>query len=796
MFCKGLISVINKPTRVSKRSMTCIDHIYTNSFINQELYSGIIKTDIADHFPVFIVDKNMSTTNYPDSIVKRVRSFNEKNITAFKNNLAMTDWSLVLETQDPNLSYTVFLKQFSKIYDNSFPMKTINIKRKQLISPWISQGLRKSSKQKQKLYIKFLKHPTYKNETTYKNYKNLFEKIKNKSKVQHFSSLLKKHQYNSKETWKIMKEVIGKSNILNNDFPKTLLRDKQEITEQSEIANQFNTFFTNVGSNLASKIPHSERHFSSYIQKSDNILQNNDLSTEEFENAFSSIKINKASGFDDISPNMIKISYNELAIPLFHICKNSLKTGIFPDEMKVAIIKPLFKSGERNIVSNYRPISLLPVFSKLLERIMFNRVYTHVASNNLLYEKQFGFQNNNSTEYAIVQLAKEIHESFDQNEFTLGVFVDLSKAFDTVNHDILLTKLEYFGLKNKYLNWFKSYLSNRQQFVSYGDKNKSNNENINCGVPQGSILGPLLFILYVNDLCNASNVLNPIMFADDTNLFVSAKDIKQLFQTMTKELITIQNWFNANKLSLNVSKTKYSFFHSLFSADNIPLRLPELKIGNTVIKREENMKFLGVLLDENLTWRPHIKCIESKISKNLGILYKARYLLNSACTKQLYFSFIHSYLNYGNIAWGSTNKTKLNVILRRQNQASRIIYFKNRYTHARPLLKDLHALNIYQLNINNTLLFMHKVKNNTIPNIFRQSFKINKNKYNTKSTNTRFYKPLVKAKYNQYSITYRGPHLWNSLISDALNDLPFSSFKNEIKKMMFDLDEENEPSFF
>ena len=427
---------------------------------------------------------------------------------------------------------------------------------------------------------------------------------------------------------------------------------------------------------------------------------------------------------------------------------------------------------------------------------MFNRVYTHVASNNLLYEKQFGFQNNNSTEYAIVQLAKEIHESFDQNEFTLGVFVDLSKAFDTVNHDILLTKLEYFGLKNNYLNWFKSYLSNRQQFVSYGDKNKSNNENINCGVPQGSILGPLLFILYVNDLCNASNVLNPIMFADDTNLFVSAKDIKQLFQTMTKELITIQNWFNANKLSLNVSKTKYSFFHSLFSADNIPLRLPELKIGNTVIKREENMKFLGVLLDENLTWRPHIKCIESKISKNLGILYKARYLLNSACTKQLYFSFIHSYLNYGNIAWGSTNKTKLNVILRRQNQASRIIYFKNRYTHTRPLLKDLHALNIYQLNINNTLLFMHKVKNNTIPNIFRQSFKINKNKYNTKSTNTRFYKPLVKAKYNQYSITYRGPHLWNSLISDALNDLPFSSFKNEIKKMMFDLDEENETSFF
>ena len=214
---------------------------------------------------------------------------------------------------------------------------------------------------------------------------------------------------------------------------------------------------------------------------------------------------------------------------------------------------------------------------------------------------------------------------------------------------------------------------------------------------------------------------------------------------MNKELAIIQEWFNANKLSLNASKTKYSFFHSLSFSDRIPLRLPELKTNDVVIKREENMKFLGVLLDENLTWRPHIKCIENKISKNLGILYKARYLLNLQCTKQLYFSFIHTYLNYGSIAWGSTNKTKLNVILRRQKHASRIIFFKDKYTHARPLLKELNALNIYQLNINNILLFMHRVKNNTIPNIFKQSFKINKNKYNTKATNTRFYKPLYKV---------------------------------------------------
>ena len=608
--------------------------------------------------------------------------------------------------------------------------------------------------------------------------------------------LLEKYQNNSKETWKVIKETVGKNKIFNDDFPKTLLRDKQEITGQKEIANYFNTFFTNIGSILASIIPHSEKHFTTYIEKSNIILENDDLTTNEFETAFNSIKINKASGFDDITSNVVKLSFNELAAPLFHICKNSLKCGIFPDDMKIAKIKPLHKSGEKNVVSNYRPISVLPLFSKILERIMYNRVYKHVSSQNLLYNKQFGFQNKCSTEHAILQLTKELHESFEKKEFTLGVFVDLSKAFDTVNHDILLVKLEYFGLKNSYLNWFKSYLSNRQQFVSYGNKKQSNTENINCGVPQGSILGPLLFLLYVNDLCRASNVLQPIMFADDTNLFLSSKNIKYIFQTMNKELVIIQEWFNANKLSLNASKTKYSFFHSLSFSDRIALRLPELKTNDVVIKREENMKFLGVLLDENLTWRPHIKCIENKISKNLGILYKARYLLNLQCTKQLYFSFIHTYLNYGSIAWGSTNKTKLNVILRRQKHASRIIFFKDKYTHARPLLKELNALNIYQLNINNILLFMHRVKNNTIPNIFKQSFKINKNKYNTKATNTRFYKPLVKTKYNQYSIAYRGPQLWNSLISDTLFDLPFSTFKEKIKKMLLDLNEEQETLFF
>ena len=223
------------------------------------------------------------------------------------------------------------------------------------------------------------------------------------------------------------------------------------------------------------------------------------------------------------------------------------------------------------------------------------------------------------------------------------MFIDLSKAFDTVNHKILLKKLTYFGIKGVYLDWLNSYLRNRKQFIFYNDKNSSMLD-ITCGVPQGSILGPLLFLLYINDLQKASSIIKPIMFADDTNIFFSDKHITSLFSTMNNELKNIQKWFNSNKLSLNASKTKYIFFHSQAHSGDIPLKLPKLEINTTTIVRESVIKFLGVLLDENLSWKTHISTIENKISKNLGILYKARLVLNQKSIKQLYFSFIHSYL--------------------------------------------------------------------------------------------------------------------------------------------------------
>ena len=286
----------------------------------------------------------------------------------------------------------------------------------------------------------------------------------------------------------------------------------------------------------------------------------------ELKEAFVSLKINKSPGYDDISFNVVRNCFGPLLKPLMAIFHLSLQKACFPEDLKIAQVTPIYKADDVNKIGNYRPISVLPCFSKILERISYNRLFKYLTTNEILYKKQFGFQKGHSTEHAITQLIDQINNSFEKNHFTLGIFIDLSKAFDTVHHSILIKKLR-----------FESYLSNCKQYISYNSNKCTTFESITYWIPQGSILGPLLFLIYVNDLPNATKILDPIMFADDTNLFYSHHE------SVNEELEKFGGSFTANRLSLNIKKTKHNFFHKNSVKYNTPLKLPDLHISNKVL---------------------------------------------------------------------------------------------------------------------------------------------------------------------------------------------------------------------
>ena len=365
------------------------------------------------------------------------------------------------------------------------------------------------------------------------------------------------------------------------------------IDDDKELATNFNIFFVNVGPNTENAIPKVPIILPSKFLKNRNQINFviAHISNEEILDIINSLE-NKATGPFSIP---VKLLSDLINIPLAYIINMSLLTGVYPDLLKLVKVIPIHKGGSTQDVNNYRPISLLSIFDKIIEKLMHNRLYTFLEHLNILFHNQFGFRINNSTVHTLVQITEMIKVSID-GKFGCGIFIDLRKAFDTVNHEILLTKLEHYGIRGNMLHWFKSYLSNRKQYVSINGKS-SLALDISCGVPQGSLLGPLLFLLYINDLPNTSNVLNFYLFADNTNIYYESNSLQELEKTFNKELNKLYLWLNINRLSLNIDKTNYLIFHPY----NKPMKKRiTIKINKKAINEKVYILNISVLFDSTL----------------------------------------------------------------------------------------------------------------------------------------------------------------------------------------------------
>ena len=430
------------------------------------------------------------------------------------------------------------------------------------------------------------------------------------------------------------------------------------------------------------------------------------------------LKSSSSCGWDEIPPSVVKQTLESTLLPLTHVINLSLSTGVFPDEMKIAKVIPLFKSGDTTSFSNYRPVSVLPVFSKILERIMYNRLLAFINNNNLLYDYQFGFRNKRSPNLALIFLVDKISTALENGEYVLGLFLDFSKAFDTVDHEILFLKLEHYGIRGNALALFKNYLSNRSQYVVYNGL-QSSKQRITCGVPQGSILGPLLFLIYINDLGDVSDVIFTLLFADDSNLFLSGTNPDELINKMNTELIKIVKWLEVNKLSLNLDKTHFMIFRKGKSKVTIN---NDLMIKNVKIKQEQHTKFLGVILDQRLTFLNHIMLIKGKMARALGVLYKCKKSLKQNTLLTLYNAFLYPYINYCISVWGNTYQAYLKPLIKLQNRAIRTVTGSSWDESAAPLYKKVKALSINKLHTFQVQLFVYNLHHGEVPHIFKDFF--------------------------------------------------------------------------
>jgi len=692
MVINNFFQGVKSATRITQNTATLIDHVYYKNFEFGNVTTGTLLTDISDHLSTFFILKGNKLLVKNERITNRI--YSENNLNKFSVKLPSTILEsfnfIANNSEDSKKCWNFFIDKIRHLIDNTIP-RIKSSRSTQRDKAWMNPEIKKECRLKDRFYKKYIKNKT---EYRYENYVRQKRKVNNmicKAKKTYYENFFDKDVTN-KNLWNFIKLFKSNKETINK-----ITIESKTISDPRDICTAFNNYFSSIGPTLASKFKEPS-NFTQYLNEKINTqfyLRNSNCT--DIKEIIKSLKNSSSVGFDDISLKLIKPNADMFSIILSPLINMSIRDGYFPSNLKIAKIIPIFKKGSKSNLSNYRPISILSNLSKIFEKFLCERLTEYFQKNNLFYKNQFGFRKFHNTTQALMSVHDFVCNSLNDKKKTMGIFLDLSKAFDTVDKNILLHKLKYYGIKSNELSLLSSFLANRKQITCLNDIFSDHKETI-TGVPQGSILAPLLFLIYINDIkyFNSSDI-NIKLFADDTNIFIKSNSFEELFTNATFLLNNLSKWLKSNKLSLNYDKTEYVIFgnHKFDCSLN-------LKIDNNVIKKVSSTKYLGIILNEKLKWNETITSILGKVNKFKFILNKLQPFLSKTKLLLLYKSLVLSNISYGIGIYGSCPEYLMNKLQKTQN------YFLKKILHCnkRHNTIDLHKLSnhllikdIYRLNL-------------------------------------------------------------------------------------------------
>ena len=616
--------------------------------------------------------------------------------------------TLDLELDRPGVSiqdsFTEFYNKFKKSYDENFLSSTNRYsfdsrKHNLLRKEWITIGLAKSCRTRSYLY-KLWKQDESENKDktwiTYKEYSRKLDVLLSKAAYQYYNKKFSDHQSDLKKTWQLINNLLGRKR-----------HNRLTIFKDDQASHSFNKYFVSIAQDLIRKtysdstahdmndIDTSYNKYMKMRSEDDPKLDQFEVTKMDIDHFISKLNNGKSTYF---APRILKLASATLSPLLAKLYNRCLEVGYFPKELKIAKVIPLYKNkGSISEMKNYRPISMLSVFSKIFEKIIHREITKFFEDNKILNDCQYGFRKSHSTFHALINATENVYRSIDNKEHTLGIFVDFSRAFDTIDHRILLDKLLKYGISGNLHLLLTDYLTDRKQFVYYGGI-ESSLLTICCGVPQGSVLGPLLFILFVNDIVNISELAKFILFADDLNMFLSSTCRDTLYRYANDILKKLYEYCSANRLIINYEKCCFMEFKAKSNEIDLPLC-----IGNNAIKKATQCKFLGVILNSNLSWNDHISHVKTQVSKSCGSLFSIRHKVPYRILRTIYMAIVQPYLIYCISLWATEHQSKnIKQLFILQKKCLRIVCNKTdkigyAFQHTKPMFAKTRIMTLFSL---------------------------------------------------------------------------------------------------